>query len=151
MVVRPPRIVLRLADDQQVMHGHPSRGGLPRRLQHHRPRDVPPVLRDVGVARAEPERTSGPVQQRREHTRRVGAWQAQPLDRPVRCDQAILLTIRQQSVLGNGRKHAHWSSTSPQSRPRGPTLMRQSDLNDRYTLRPHPQEVSLGSIMGRHL
>ena len=89
------------------MDGHPSGRGLPGRFQHHRPRDIPAMLGHVGVAGAEPERARGPVQQRTEHTRRVGAGQAQPFERAVRRNQAALLAIGQESVIGNGRKRAH--------------------------------------------
>ena len=99
--------VLDRADGQEVLHGHPSRAGLPGGLQHHRPRHVSALLRHLGVARAEPEQARRPVQERTEHARRVGTRQAQPLDRPVRGDQAALLAIGKQPVLGNGRKCAH--------------------------------------------
>ena len=65
---------------------------------------MPAVLRRVGVAETEPERVGRPVQQRPEHTRRIRARQAQPLDRPVRRDQAALLTIGQEPVIGNPRR-----------------------------------------------
>ena len=48
-----------------------------------------------------------PVQQRPEHARGVRPGQAQPLDRPVRGDQAALLAVGQQPVRGYGRKCAH--------------------------------------------
>src|SRR5208283_4823599 len=65
------------------------------------------VMRHLGTGRAEPELPRGPVQQRPEHTRRVGARQAQPLDRAVRRDQAALLAVGQEGIVRNGRKSAH--------------------------------------------
>ena len=106
-VVRPPRRVFGRAHRQEILDDHPPRRRLPRGFQHHRPRHIPPVLRNLGIAGTEPEQTSRPVQKRREHTRGIRAGQAQPLDRPIGRDQAALLTIRQQPILGNRRKIAH--------------------------------------------
>jgi hypothetical protein len=107
VVIRPPSLALDRAHGQEVLNGHPSRRRLPGRLQHHRPWHIPAVLGHLDIAGTEPERASGPVQQRPEHTRGVGAWQAQPLDRPVRRHQAALLAIGQESIVGDRRKHAH--------------------------------------------
>src|SRR5262249_7484498 len=52
-----------------------------------------------------------------DHAGRVGPRQAQPLDGPVRRDQAALLAIRQQRVVGNGRKSAHLCPYLSHSRP----------------------------------
>jgi hypothetical protein len=107
VVIHPPGLPFGRADGQEVLHDHPSRGGLPGGLQHHRPRDVPAMLWHLGVARTDPEGASGTVQQRPEHARRVGARQAQPLDGAVGRYQAALLTVGQEPVLGNRRKRAH--------------------------------------------
>jgi hypothetical protein len=84
VVVRPAPTARDRADGQEVLHGHPPRGGLPGGFQHHRPRQVPALLRDLGVGRAEPERPGGPVEQRPEHARGIGPRQAQPLHGAVR-------------------------------------------------------------------
>jgi hypothetical protein len=99
--------VLDRADGQEVLHDHPPRGGLPGGFQHHRPRDVSALLWHLSAAGAEPERAGSPVEQRPEHAGGVGAGQAQPLDRPVRRDQAALLAIGQEPVCGNRRECAH--------------------------------------------
>jgi hypothetical protein len=91
VVVRPARSARDRADGQEVLHRHPSRRGLPRRLQHHRPRQIPALLRDLGVRGAEPERPGGPVEQRPEHARGIRPRQAQPLDGAVWRNQAALL------------------------------------------------------------
>ena len=109
VVVRPPGPAFGRADRQEVLHDHPSRGGLPGGFQHHRPRDVPAMLRHLGIAGAEPEGASAPVQQRPEHARGVRAWQAQPLDGAVWRNQAALLAVGQEPILGNGRKRARLS------------------------------------------
>src|ERR1700683_1778643 len=79
VVIRPSPLALDRADGQEVMDGHPSGRRLPGRFQHPRPRGVSAMLWHVGVAGAEPERTRGPVEERPEHTRRVGAGGAQPI------------------------------------------------------------------------
>ena len=107
VIIRPPPLVLDRADGQQVMHGHPPRRGLPGRLQHHRPRHVPAMLGHICVAGTEPEQAGGTVEERAEDTRGIGSRQAQPLHRPVRRDQAALLAIRQEPVIGNRREQAH--------------------------------------------
>ena len=71
-----------------------------------RVRHVPAMLRNAGIARTEPEHAGGPVKEGPEDTRGIRAGQAQPFDRPVRCDQAVLLAVRQEPVIGNGREHA---------------------------------------------
>ena len=80
MVVGPASLVRDRADGQEVLDDHPPRRGLPGCFQHHRPRHVPAVLRDVGGARTEPEHAGGPVEQRPEHTGGIGPRQAQPFD-----------------------------------------------------------------------
>ena len=61
MIIGPPLLARGRAHDQEVVNGQPSRRGLPRRLQHHRPRHVPAVLRHLGVGRAEPEGARGAI------------------------------------------------------------------------------------------
>ena len=107
VVLRAPRRVFDRADGQEVLHDQPPRRGLPGSFQHHRARDVPALLRHLRGGGAEPEVTGAPVQQRPEHARGVRAGQAQPLDGAVGRDQATLLAIGQQPVLGNRRKRAH--------------------------------------------
>ncbi len=112
VVVRPPSLVLDRADGQEILDNHPSRRRLPGCFQHHRPRHVSAVLRNVDIGGTEPEHASGSVQQRPEHTRGIGSGQAQPFDRPVRRDQAALLAIRQEPIISNRRERTHWYLTS---------------------------------------
>ena len=95
------------AHHQQVMNDQPAGRCMPGRLEHHGARDVPAVMRHLGTGWTEPELPRGPVQQRPEHTRRVGPGQAQPLDRAVRRDQAALLAVGQEGIVRNERKSAH--------------------------------------------
>jgi len=65
-----------------------------------------------GCCRTEPEEAGGPVKECPEDARGVGARQAQPLDRPVGRDQAALLAVRQESVVGDWRNRlsGNWLS-----------------------------------------
>src|SRR4029077_7065121 len=61
----------------------------------------------------------------------------------IGCDQATLLTIRQQPILGNGRKIAHRCLTSRNTRLNVVTCGLQCDRNDRVVLPRHPIGVSV--------
>ncbi len=69
-VARPTRRLIRdRSDHEQVLHDQPSRRSVPRRLQHHRARNVPPLMGHTSVGRTKPKGPSGSVQQSAEDTR----------------------------------------------------------------------------------
>ncbi len=107
VVVRAAVMDVSLTHHQQVMDNEPPGRSLPGRLQDHRSRDVGALIRHLLVRRAEPELAGSPVQQRPEHTRRVRAGKAQPLNRAVGRDQAALLAIREERVVLDRRKLSH--------------------------------------------
>src|ERR1019366_3962318 len=65
-------------DGQEVRDGQPAAPRLPRRGQHHRPRDVLAVRRDRVVGWWEGERAGGSVEDRAEDARVVRTGDAQP-------------------------------------------------------------------------
>jgi hypothetical protein len=89
------------AHHQEVVYDRPAAGCMPGRLQHHRAWDVSALLRHHIPGRTKPELSGGPVKQRPEDARRVGAGQARPLDGAVRSDQAALLAVGQESIVRN--------------------------------------------------
>ena len=107
LVASTPPLVAYRPDDEHVVDYQPPRRGVPCRLQHHRPRYVPAMVGHKGVERAKPEAPGVPVQERTEHARRVWPGQAEPLDRTVRCHQAVVLTVRQEPVVRDRRKGTH--------------------------------------------
>ncbi len=102
-----PGAVIHLADDHEIPHDEPARRGMPGRLDHHRAGYVAAVMRNDGVRRSEAERTGRAVEQRPEHTRRVGTGQAEPFHGSVGRDQTAVLAIRKEGILGDRRKRAH--------------------------------------------
>ena len=89
---------------QQVLHEEPPARGVPRRLEHHGPGYVAPLVRHVGVHGSEPEVAGGAVQDGAEDTGRVRPGKAQPLDRAVRGHEAVVLAVREEPVVSDGRK-----------------------------------------------
>ena len=97
---------------QQVLHEEPPARGVPGRLEHHGPGDVAPLVRHVRVHGGEPEVAGGAVQDGAEDTGRVRPGKAQPLDRAVRGDQTVVLAVRKEPVISDGREafgHTHFS------------------------------------------
>jgi hypothetical protein len=99
--VMPPR-----ADQQDITDHRPACRGTPRRLQHHRPGQVPPSGRDHDIRWPEPEPASRPIQHRGEHARAVHPGQAHPFDIAARRNQRRHLAVGQEAIIGNGGKGA---------------------------------------------
>ena len=91
-------------EDQRIPDDHPPRGGLPGRRQHVRAGLVDPGGWHVDAEWPEPERAGLAVEQAAEHAGCVEARHAQPVDRPVRCDQGAGVAVRQEGVLGDRRE-----------------------------------------------
>jgi hypothetical protein len=94
-------------DDQEILHRQPPGRRVPRRLEHQRSRQIPALRGHECVRRGNAEETGAAIEQRAEHTRRVRARQTQPFDGPVRRDESVDFAVRQESVLGDRREHAH--------------------------------------------
>jgi len=99
----PPPVAVRL-DHEQVLDQQPPARRVPRRLEHHRPRDVVTVARHLGPVGAEADAPGGAIEQGTKDAGRVGSGEAQPLDRPVGRDEAAVLAVRQEGVIGDGRE-----------------------------------------------
>ena len=138
-VVRPPRRVLDWADGQEVLHGHPSGGSLPGGLQHHRPRQVPALLRHLRGGGAEPEQPGRPVEQCREHARGIGAGQAQLLDRPSGATRQLCSQLDKSPYWAIGGNVFIGACCISHSRPFVLILRGQCDHNYRCAPRRRPK------------
>ena len=58
----------------------------------------------VDPERREAEEPGLAVEQAAEHARRVEAWNAEPVDRPVGRDERARVAVREERVLGDGGK-----------------------------------------------
>lgn len=86
---------------QRVAHDEPPRVRLPRRLEDQAARQVPPGSRDRHAVGPEPEVARTAVEDRPEHAGGVGARHAHPLDRPCRRDEAGVLAVGEERVVGD--------------------------------------------------
>ena len=104
--VRSLSLVLDRADGPEILDGHPSRRRLPGRFQHHRPRHVPAVLRNAGIAGTEPEH---PAVRSRRAPKTLGesgrGRHSHSTARPVRPGSSARSS--QEPVIGNRRERAH--------------------------------------------
>ena len=101
---RPRLDVVPRPHHQRIAHDHPAGVGLPGGLQDQAARQVATRRRHRNAIRAQPEVTRAAVQDRAEHTGGVGAGDAQPFHRAGRRDQAGVLAVRQERVVGDRRK-----------------------------------------------
>ena len=92
------------AERQRLADDDPAVGRLPRRLEDVRPGDVGPCGRVVDPERREAEESGLAVEQAAEHARRVEAWDAEPVDRPVGRDERARVAVREERVLGDRRE-----------------------------------------------
>ena len=106
-VPRTPRPAGHLAHDQEIVHHEPTGGSVPGGLDHHGAGNVPTVMGNGRVGGSKPERTGAPIEQGPEDAGRVRSGQAQPLDRSVRGDEAIVLAVGKEGVLGDRGKITH--------------------------------------------
>ena len=146
-------------DHQRVVHQDPAARGVPGRRQHVRAGHVGARRRHVDAVRSEPERPGSAVEDVAEHARRVERREAQPVDRPVRCDQGTGVAVRQESVVGDGREGGGMAHGA---------VLRESSASRRVAVRPrwtgasgshHPDEMkcrgdvsgaTIQSVGGRH-
>ncbi len=99
-------VVVPRADQQHVADDHPARARAPRRLEHHRARQVASAGRHGGVGGREREAARVAVEDRAEDRRAVEARQAHPLDGAARRDQRADLAVRQERVGADRRERA---------------------------------------------
>ena len=108
---------------------------------------VTAVVGDGDVGGPEPERPGRTVEQRAEHAGRVGTGQAQPLDASVRRDQAAVLAVGEEGVVGDGGK-AFMVRCSLLVRWAGPRRSSGRDATTGTTVPPLPGVVI--TLGGRH-
>ena len=104
MRARPRVDVVPRPHHQRVAHDHPAGVGLPGGLQDQAARQVATRRGHRNAIRAQPEVARAAVQDRAEHTGGVGAGDAQPFHRTGRRDQAGVLAVGQERVVGDRRK-----------------------------------------------
>ena len=104
MGARPRLDVVPRAHHQRVAHDDPARVGLPRRLQDQAARQIAARRRHRNAVRPEPEMPGATVQDRPEHAGGVRPRHAEPLDRARRRDQAGVLAVGEERVVGDRRE-----------------------------------------------
>ena len=97
----------RRPDDEQVPDDQPPGGRVPRRLEDVGAGDVPALVGDVDAGGPEAEEPGRSVEERTEHTGRIGAGQAEPFHRTVGGHQRADFTVRQERVVGDVRELTH--------------------------------------------
>ena len=101
---RPRLDVVPRAHHQRVADDHPAGVGLPRGLQDQAARQVTPGGGHRDAVGAHPEVPGAAIQDRAEHAGRIGSWHAQPFHRSTRGDQAGVLAVGEEGVVGDRRK-----------------------------------------------
>ena len=101
---RPRLDVAPRAHHHRVADDHPAGVGLPGGLQDQAARQVTPGGRDRDAVRAQPEVPGAAIQDGPEHAGRIGPGHAQPFHRSTRGDQAAVLAVGEEGVVGDGRK-----------------------------------------------
>ena len=104
MGARPGLDVVPRPHHQRVADDHPAGVGLPGGLQDQAARQVAPRGGHGHPVRAQPEVAGAAVQDGAEHAGGVGARDAQPFHRAGRRDQAGVLAVGQERVVGDRRK-----------------------------------------------
>ena len=104
MGARPPLDVVPRAHHQRVTHDQPAGVGLPGGFQDQAARQVTPGGGHRDAVGAQPEVPGAAVQDRAEHAGRIGSWHAQPLHRSTGGDQAGVLAVGEESVVGDRRE-----------------------------------------------
>ena len=111
-VVGSPRHVGDGLNDEQVLHQQPASRGVPRRLEHHGPGDVAPVMGHLGAHGPEPEVSGRAVEEGAEHAGGVRPRQAQPLHCAVRGHETVVHAVREESVVGDRGNASVWPAAA---------------------------------------
>ena len=101
---RPCLDVVPRAHHHGVADDHPAGVGLPGGLQDQAARQVTPGGGHRDAVRADPEVPGTAIQDGPEHAGRIGPRHAQPLHRSTRGDQAGVLAVGEEGVVGDRRK-----------------------------------------------
>ena len=97
-------LVTRRPHRQRIANDEPAGRRLPGRHEHVRAGLVVLCGRMRDPERAEPEEAGLAVEQASERTRRLEAGNAEPVDRPVRCDQRGRVAVREKRVVRDRRE-----------------------------------------------